>query len=176
MGNDMKLRKKQAGIVGAAALMVGMMLAPHQDAEAGYLTDTWGTVARNSYGECWQGIWPNPDHAPGCQGGMHFVLTADNFDFDSAVLKPRMKEALDGIAAKIKGSSSVTVVGHTDSVGSEAYNMDLSMRRAKSAARYLAGKGVKGISTDGMGEAQPIADNATAEGRASNRRVEVFAK
>jgi OOP family OmpA-OmpF porin len=170
--------KRQTIVIGAAVLTAGMWMGPQQDADAGYLTDTWGTVVRNNYGECWQGIWPNPDHAPGCEGAMTFVLSADNFDFDSAVLKPKMKKALDGIAAKIKGAdvSSVTVTGHTDSRGSDAYNQDLSERRAKSAARYLRGKGVKGITTKGMGEKQPVASNDTDAGRAQNRRVEIVAK
>jgi outer membrane protein OmpA-like peptidoglycan-associated protein len=170
--------KRQAIVLGAAVLTAGMWMGPQQDADAGYLTDTWGTVVRNNYGECWQGIWPNPDHAPGCEGVMTFVLSADNFDFDSAVLKPQMKRELDGIASKIKGASvsSVTVTGHTDSIGSDAYNQDLSERRAKSAARYLRGKGIKGIKTRGMGEKKPVASNATDAGRAKNRRVVIEAK
>lgn len=174
------IRKKQAIIVGLAVLMAGLWFSPQQDANAGYLTDTWGTVVRNSYGECWQGIWPNPDQAPGCEGGMSFVLSADNFDFDSSVLKPAMKQALDGVAAKIKGSgiTSVTVTGHTDSIGTDAYNQGLSERRAQSAARYLIQKGVSSsmISTVGKGEKEPVADNSTAAGRAKNRRVEIYAK
>jgi OOP family OmpA-OmpF porin len=172
--------KRQTIVLGAAVLTAGMWMAPSQDADAGYLTDTWGTVVRNNYGECWQGIWPNPDHAPGCDGAMTFVLSdaADNFDFDSAVLKPKMKEALDGIAEKINAASvsTVTVTGHTDSRGSDAYNQGLSERRAQSAARYLRGKGVEGITTQGMGEKQPVASNDTDEGRAQNRRVVIEAK
>ncbi len=172
--------KRQAIIIGAAVLTAGMWMGPQQNADAGYLTDSWGTVVRNNYGECWQGIWPNPDHAPGCEGAMVFVLSdaTDNFDFDSANLKPKMKQALDGIASKIKGASLSTVVvtGHTDSIGSEAYNQDLSERRAKSAARYLRSKGVTGISTRGAGETQPVASNATDAGRAKNRRVVIEAK
>ncbi len=174
----MKLMKKQVIIVGAAALMVGMFLGPQQDAEAGYLTDMRDSVVMNNYGECWQGMWPNPDQAPGCNGAMSFTLSSDNFAYDSAVLKPQMKTELDDIAAKINAAStsSVSVVGHTDSMGSDAYNQGLSERRAKSAARYLSGKGVGNISTSGMGEAQPVADNATAAGRAQNRRVVVSAE
>ncbi len=172
----MKFMKRQVIIVGAAALMVGMFLGPQKDAEAGYLTDTWDTVVRNNYKECWQGMWPNPDQAPGCNGAMTFVLSADNFDFDSAVLKPVMKKDLADIATKIQGAQSVSVVGHTDSIGSDAYNQSLSERRAKSAASYLESKGVSNITTSGAGESQPVADNSTAEGRAKNRRVVVTAE
>ncbi len=102
--------------------------------------------------------------------------TADHFDFDSATLKPAMKSALDNAAAKINaspGNEQVRVVGHTDSVGSDAYNQGLSERRAQSAADYLSGRGVGNISTSGMGERSPAADNGTRDGRAMNRRVEI---
>jgi OOP family OmpA-OmpF porin len=68
---------------------------------------------------------------------------------------------------------SGTVVGHTDSTGSEAYNQRLSERRAQSVASYLEGKGIAvgRLTATGAGESQPIADNGTREGRAQNRRV-----
>jgi OOP family OmpA-OmpF porin len=102
--------------------------------------------------------------------------TTDHFDFDSARLKPAMKAALDDIAAKVSASGSVgnlVIVGHTDSIGSAAYNQKLSERRAQSAANYLAGKGLRDLSISGMGENQPVADNRTRAGRAANRRVEI---
>ena len=73
--------------------------------------------------------------------------------------------------ASIGGS----IVGHTDSVGSEAYNMGLSQRRAESVANHLRSQGVdvSAWTVTGMGESQPIASNDTAEGRAQNRRVDV---
>jgi OOP family OmpA-OmpF porin len=105
-------------------------------------------------------------------------LVNDEFDFDSARLKPDMMRALDDVAAKIRasrGDEQLLVVGHTDSVGSEAYNQGLSERRAQAVADYLASKGVArgNITTRGMGESQPVADNGTAAGRAKNRRVEI---
>ena len=71
--------------------------------------------------------------------------------------------------------SSIEIVGFTDSTGSRQYNMDLSQRRAQSVATYLTAQGVDGtrLSTRGAGPDQPIASNATADGRAQNRRVEV---
>jgi len=103
-------------------------------------------------------------------------LVVEEFDFDSAVLKPEMKSALDDFADKVKaspGHESVTVIGHTDSTGPEDYNMKLSERRAKSAAAYLESVGIDSIATEGRGESQPIADNSTREGRAQNRRIEI---
>ncbi len=116
--------------------------------------------------------------ADGCEiiDNLTIDLVEDEFDFDSAVLKPAMEAALIDLANKIKdsaGHETLTIVGHTDSVGSDAYNQGLSERRAESAARFLEGQGIDNISTSGMGETQPVADNSTAEGRAHNRRVEV---
>ena len=105
-------------------------------------------------------------------------LEVDEFDFDSATLKPEMEAALDDVAARIaasKGDENLSIVGHTDSTGPEVYNQGLSERRAQSVVDYLAGQGVNvdRMSASGMGETSPIADNGTREGRARNRRVEI---
>lgn len=73
---------------------------------------------------------------------------------------------------------SVVIVGHTDDEGKASYNRDLSLRRAKSVARYLVSRGVEAdrMRYAGKGEEEPIATNATAEGKARNRRVEFIAK
>ncbi|MNP79807.1 Outer membrane porin F precursor [compost metagenome] len=70
----------------------------------------------------------------------------------------------------------MAVSGHTDSVGSDAYNQRLSQKRAQSVTDYLIESGVPRsnfVSVTGMGESQPVADNSTADGRAQNRRVEI---
>ena len=99
------------------------------------------------------------------------------FDFDKSVLKPEGKAKLDGLVNKIKGIKLevVIAVGHTDSVGTDAYNQKLSVRRAEAVKAYLVTKGIEKnrIYTEGKGERSPIADNKTAAGRAKNRRVEV---
>lgn len=100
------------------------------------------------------------------------------FDFDKSNLKPAGRKSLDGVISHINSKDDVQairVVGHTDSVGSDEYNQQLSLRRAASVKNYLAKGGIDtGIMTmSGMGESQPIADNKTAEGRAKNRRVDV---
>ena len=119
--------------------------------------------------------------ADGCEiiESLTIDLVEDEFDFDSAVLKPAMEAALTDLADRIKASAgheTLTIVGHTDSIGSEEYNQGLSERRAASAAAFLEGLGIDSISTSGMGETQPVADNGTKEGRAMNRRIEVQAK
>ncbi|HHO69195.1 MAG TPA: OmpA family protein [Gammaproteobacteria bacterium] len=103
------------------------------------------------------------------------------FDVNSATLKPAGKAELDKLAEHIRKMSevqSVAIVGYTDSTGSEAYNKKLSLRRAIAVKNYLLDHGVPAsvMSTLGMGEANPVASNATAAGRARNRRVEITIK
>jgi OOP family OmpA-OmpF porin len=99
------------------------------------------------------------------------------FDFDKAVLKPAGKAKLDELVANLKGLNLevIIAVGHTDSVGSVAYNQKLSVRRAESVKAYLVSKGVEAnrVYTEGKGKSQPVADNKSAAGRAKNRRVEI---
>jgi OOP family OmpA-OmpF porin len=99
------------------------------------------------------------------------------FDFDKAVIKPEGKSKLDDISNKAKGVNLevVIAIGHADSIGSDAYNQRLSVRRAESVKAYLVSKGIEGnrVYTEGKGEKQPVAENKTAGGRAKNRRVEI---
>jgi OOP family OmpA-OmpF porin len=99
------------------------------------------------------------------------------FDFDKSVVKPNGKRELDQAAAKMSGVDVEMVIatGHTDSIGTEAYNQKLSERRANAVKSYLVSKGVPAskITTLGKGETQPVATNKTKEGRANNRRVDV---
>ncbi len=99
------------------------------------------------------------------------------FDFDKSVLKPEGKAKLDDLVSKMGGLNLevIIAVGHTDSVGSDAYNQKLSVRRSEAVKAYLVTKGVEKnrVYTEGKGEKQPVADNKTAEGRAKNRRVEI---
>lgn len=99
------------------------------------------------------------------------------FDFDKSVLKPEGKAKLDDLVDKIKGIKLevIIAVGHTDSIGTVAYNQKLSVRRAEAVKAYLESKGIEKnrIYTEGKGKSQPIASNATAAGRAKNRRVEI---
>ena len=106
------------------------------------------------------------------------TYAADAFyDFNKSVLKPAGKEKLDDLIAKVKDINLevIIAVGHTDSVGNDAYNQKLSIRRAEAVKAYLVSKGIEKnrVYTEGKGEKQPVADNTTAEGRAKNRRVEI---
>lgn len=99
------------------------------------------------------------------------------FDIDKSVIKPKGRDALDEVVRKLNLAGAelglIVSTGHTDSTGSADYNMGLSIRRAEAVKTYLTSKGIDGghINTLGQGELQPIADNATAEGRAENRHV-----
>ena len=99
------------------------------------------------------------------------------FDFNKSVIKPEGKAKLDDLVGKIKDINLevIIAVGHTDSVGSDAYNQKLSVRRSEAVKAYLVSKGIEKnrVYTEGKGEKQPVADNKTAEGRAKNRRVEI---
>lgn len=99
------------------------------------------------------------------------------YDFDSAELREEAKENLRQLA-EIMGEDDNTellIVGHTDSVGEESYNQNLSERRADSAADYIISQGIGAVrvDTEGRGETEPIGDNDTEAGRQENRRVEV---
>ena len=141
---------------------------------------------------CWRdNSWTPATAAKGCDGALvaaapaaagvsqsKITLQADTlYDFDKSTLKPEGKATLDKIAAdlnKIK-LEVIIAVGNTDSVGTDAYNMALGQRRAQSVKSYLTSKGVDGsrIYTESKGKSNPVASNATAEGRAKNRRTDI---
>ncbi|MEO9614241.1 MAG: OmpA family protein [Nitratireductor sp.] len=99
------------------------------------------------------------------------------FDSDQDAVKPGFYGTLNSVALVLKkyNRTIVDVYGHTDSTGDDNYNLNLSQRRASSVAGYLSGQGVdpRRFAIVGLGETQPIASNATAAGRAQNRRVEI---
>ena len=121
--------------------------------------------------------------------GVSVTQTADNqlklaipsdisFDTGRYDIKPNMRSVLDRFATTLIQNpvSTVNIIGHTDSSGSDAVNAPLSVNRAAATRDYLVGRGVamNRISIDGRGSHEPIADNATQAGRAMNRRVEIF--
>lgn len=119
--------------------------------------------------------------------GVDVARTADNriklnipsdfsFDKNSAAVKPTMKPVLDEVARGLDGTVYVDVIGHTDSTGTDAINKPLSINRADSVREYLSARGVAAsrIAINGVGASQPVASNDTLEGRAQNRRVEIY--
>jgi outer membrane protein OmpA-like peptidoglycan-associated protein len=106
------------------------------------------------------------------------VLQDVLFKFDSGNLTPGAAQILDTIVNKLQQTSfkRIRIEGHTDSLGTDAYNLDLSARRARSVMEYLTRKGLASSSVEstGKGEAQPVAGNNTEEGRRRNRRVEIL--
>lgn len=121
--------------------------------------------------------------------GVEVTRTADNqlklnvpndisFDVNSANIKPELRNVLDTFGNSLRGdpNARLTIVGHTDSTGSEATNNPLSLERARSVRDYLSARGVQpaNIDVSGRGEREPIADNSSEAGRARNRRVEMF--
>ena len=124
---------------------------------------------------------PAPQAAPAAAvvpSSEKITFEADTFfDFDKSVLKPTGKTKLNDLASKLQGIDIEVVVatGHTDSIGSDAYNIKLSLRRANAVKAFLVSKGIPAdrIFTAGKGEGTPVASNKTRDGRAKNRRVEV---
>jgi len=121
--------------------------------------------------------------------GVNVSQTADNrlkldipsdisFDTGRYDIKPNLRPILDRFASTLNENpvTTVTIIGHTDSTGSDAINNPLSINRAAATRDYLAARGVNSsrISIDGRGSREPIADNNTVSGRAMNRRVEIF--
>ena len=99
------------------------------------------------------------------------------FDFDKSNIKPEAGAILDRLVAFMNENKDkrASLSGHTDSIGTDAYNQRLSERRVESVRGYIVKKGVDGerMSGQGFGESKPIADNKTKEGRSKNRRVEI---
>jgi OOP family OmpA-OmpF porin len=99
------------------------------------------------------------------------------FDFDQAVVKPEFREEVRQVAEFLRLHTDTVAVleGHTDSMGSEEYNMDLSQRRVNAVRQLLIDQfGIDGarVRAQGFGESRPVASNDTPQGRAQNRRVE----
>ena len=122
---------------------------------------------------------PKPAPAPAPKPvAQKVTLSADVlFDFDKAVVKPAGIAKLDDLLGKIKGVDLevIIAIGHTDSIGSVAYNQRLSERRANAVKAYLVSKGIapNRVYVEGKGEKQPVASNKTSDGRQKNRRVDI---
>ena len=187
----------------ASSIAVGLLFAGSVLADAGgtvnegYLGDGKHHYVRDSSGDCVRtSSWKAEDKTVDCGAEPPVVanvpvpppapvyekntMSAEAlFDHDKSVLKPAGKAALTELnnAIKAKGARvvDIDVIGHTDSDGTEEYNQALSVRRAQSVRDYMVSEGVDPaiIDVSGEGELNPIASNATKEGRAQNRRVDI---
>jgi OOP family OmpA-OmpF porin len=177
-----------AGIGGLGGTGAGLAIADgDHDNEGAYIGAASGAAvgALTGYAICSmmpEPAAPAPVPASAVESGpvirKTVVLPGVNFAFDRADLLPAARETLDReVASELAGNSALTMLveGHTDAVGSDAYNLSLSQRRADAVKSYLVGKGISSsrIESRGLGETKPVASNDTAPGRAENRRVEI---
>lgn len=170
----------------------------------GYDVDDRGVVVRNTTGLCWHtGYWtpamaipecepdlvkkpevvaeaPAPAPAPAPAAPRKITYDADAlFDFDSANLKPQGIQALDEFARGMQDvkSGQITVIGHTDRIGSEQYNRALSLRRAESVKAHLVSRGISPdrIKGYGEGEANPVTGNSCAGNKKTKALIDCLA-
>jgi len=184
---------RATGLAAPLALTVALAapaLMAHEPAGENFWEAKGNQAWVNSSGECWQSK-TGPSDLPPCVKiieSFTIDLVNDEFDFDKAILKPDMKVALDDLARRVKetsGDEHLTIVGHTDAKGSDAYNLGLGERRAIASKEYLVtvgGLDPSRIDVVSEGERNPVAPNTEPDGsdnpvgRAKNRRIEVRAE
>src|SRR5262244_1432134 len=180
------MSKNQAALVGAATCgaggAAGGALAAHNGIEGRHRNEAAGAAIGLVTGAVLCGglaylIAQEPKPPPAPKVERTIILDDVLFDFDKSTIKPEAAQILDRLVAFMNENKDkrVALSGHTDSIGTEAYNLKLSDRRWMSVRDYVVKKGVESgrVSGQGFGESKPIASNATAEGRAKNRRVEI---
>jgi OOP family OmpA-OmpF porin len=193
-----KFHKFGLGLAASMALLAAALLQA-ADKYGPYVVNATEELVRDPFGNCVRTPFWTPDQEiPECGGVVAKVeapplqpvietitLGADAyFAFDKATLKPEGQSKLDQLAQdlrRVESVRSIQIVGHTDSIGTEAYNLRLSERRAITVKDYLVSRGVNPsiITAYGVGEADPIAPNTLPDGqdnpagRAQNRRVEI---
>lgn len=176
-----------AGLGAALGAGLGAIVA---DSSKGALIGAGiGTVVGGLVGYNWSGIKKDVQQSGATDLGVDVTEMPDgtlrvnipsnvSFDTGKYALKPALLPVLDSVARSMAQHPQVRAkaVGHTDSTGSDAVNQTLSVNRARSVANYLSDKGVavSRLTAEGRGASQPVADNGTAEGRAHNRRVELY--
>jgi len=150
------------------------VITPEPEVEAPQGPD-WSAIARDfdQPGDTHITVTPLPE------GGLKLVIpAADGFDSDKADLQPALQRSLDALVGPINAHPELLahILGHTDSIGREGYNMVLSRQRARAVQEYLMAAGVAPLrlSSEGKGEMEPVADNDSPEGRSLNRRGEIL--
>ena len=181
---------KGAGIGAAAGAVLGGVLGGSREdaAKGAAIGAVGGAIAGNVWSKKMQRQKEQMETAT-AGTGVTVSQTADNrlmlnipsdisFDTNRYDIKPDFRAVLDQFARSLQENpgTRITIIGHTDSTGSDAINNPLSVNRAASTRDYLTARGVSGtrISIDGRGSREPVAGNETSEGRARNRRVEIF--
>jgi outer membrane protein OmpA-like peptidoglycan-associated protein len=188
-----------AGMISCAILAAGNVQAQERESAPGYVTDSDGNIVLSGTGECWHSSSWTPEMATvvGCdgvtldaqveliKGAPSGLLTtvripdAALFSFDSDELTDSGKEAIDKyrdqLRPELAQAYEAIIIGHTDNTGDPNYNLGLSKRRAQAVKDYLVATGTppEKLRVVGLGETDPVASNATKEGRAENRRVEI---
>jgi outer membrane protein OmpA-like peptidoglycan-associated protein len=183
---DREKTRKGAGYGAAAGAVVGLLTGGNDKFQAAMIGAAAGALAGGAVG-----YYMDKQEAKLREQmagtGVDVVRNGDNitldvpggvtFAFDSATLNSQFHPVLDKVAATLAeyDKTVIEVAGHTDSVGSDSYNQQLSERRANSVATYLTGHGVNRtrMVTIGAGEGHPVASNDTDDGRSQNRRVEI---
>ena len=185
------MSERQKGTAGGAAIgaVGGAILGKATGGKAGT-----GAVVGGAIGAVAGNLWSKrmedkrkAMEAATAGTGIDVARTTDNqlkvnvpadfsFDVGRAVVKPVMVPVLDKLAQGLDATVQVQIIGHTDSSGSDAVNNPLSLDRAEAVRDYLSRHGVPAsrIQVEGRGEREPVADNGTVDGRAQNRRVEIF--
>lgn len=186
---DMSARQKGTATGAAAGAAVGAVLGKVTGGKAGSGAVIGGAVGAVA-GNLWSKKMEDKQRAmeQATQGtGVGVSRTEDNrlkvnvpsdvsFDTGRSNIRPELAPILSKFAQGLDATMHVQIIGHTDSQGSDAVNNPLSLDRAQSVRDYLVSQGVSAtrVAVEGKGEHQPIADNSTADGRAKNRRVEIF--
>ena len=159
---------------GGKGAAIGAGLGAVAGGVAGY---NWNGIKQRIQGSAPQGSGIDVAEQP--DGSLKVnVPSSVSFDTSSYALKPELLPVLDSVAQTLNQNPQLRAkaVGHTDSTGQLDYNQTLSVNRATAVTRYLISKGISSsrLSAEGRGPNDPVADNATAEGRAANRRTEIY--
>ncbi len=177
------------GAGAGAALGAGLGVLIGDSGKAALIGAGIGTVVGSVVGYNWKAVKQDVEKSGASGLGIAVIEMPDgtlkvnipsnvSFDTNKAVLKPELLPVLDSVARALIQHPELRAkaVGHTDSTGTDAINVPLSQRRAGAVTQYLAGQGVAAgrLTAEGRGAANPVGDNGTPEGRALNRRVELF--
>ncbi|WP_066454934.1 OmpA family protein [Castellaniella caeni] len=177
------------GAGAGAALGAGLGALIGDSSQSALIGAGIGSVVGGVVGYNWKGIKQDVEKSGASDLGVAVIEMPDgtlkvnipsnvSFDTNKSALKPALLPVLDSVARALNQHPELRAkaIGYTDSTGTDAINIPLSQRRAAAVTQYLAGQGVAAtrLTSEGQGAANPVGDNSTTEGRALNRRVELF--